>query len=249
MIRLGIDRNIMNVDADIRPAHSVEHCAPIHLRWIDPDGIKMQRGSTVLRPVGQHDGQRSELFIIAVRKLVTARDVVIQPRQLAQSERRMKLRHSIIHPEVDLLIEPYTIGLAGHRGWIPGESMAAQSCHAAGEVGTIGQRHSALGGRNDLYWMETEDGDVTISAVADRFPPIFCPNGVRSVLDDSETITLRHSVNSQHVARLARKVYRRQHLGETAIALGFSQLALECKGTEVVGSRIDVNEVDPRTAV
>ncbi|MNG34252.1 hypothetical protein D3C84_1206950 [compost metagenome] len=68
--------------------------------------------------------------------------------------------------------------------------MTAQQVHTLGQSSVIGQCHATFSGGNDFYRMEAEDSDVAIAAVTNRLALVFTTNGVGSIFDDLEAVTL-----------------------------------------------------------
>ncbi len=117
---------------------------------------------------GQDDGQVRQCHIVSAGDLTADPDELLKAPQLTQSERSLEVGHAVVESEVDLLVVPdFVRGSGSHPVGHAGHPVGAVTDHAFGQVGIIGGRHAPLGGGDDLHRMETEDGDVAVSARSD----------------------------------------------------------------------------------
>src|SRR6516165_7991655 len=69
---------------------------------------------------------------------------------------------------------------------IANDPVGAQRRHPLSQFRVVGERHPALSGSNDLYWVKTEYGHVGPAATANRLAVARCPDCVGCVLEDLE---------------------------------------------------------------
>ncbi|MNR27978.1 hypothetical protein D3C85_1452770 [compost metagenome] len=117
-------------------------------------------------------------------------NVLLQARYLAYAQCTLKVSHAIVVAKINLLVIPRAFHFLGHQRGIAGNAMTAQQVHTLGQSSVIGQCHATFSGGNDFYRMEAEDSDVAIAAVTNRLALVFTTNGVGSIFDDLEAVTL-----------------------------------------------------------
>ncbi len=127
--------------------------------------------------------------------------------------------------------------------------MAASQAHALGQRVVVGHGQAALGGGDDLDGVEAEDGDVGVAAVADGLALVAAADGVRGVLDDAEAVALGEAGDALHVAALPCEMDRHDDLGKPPRGFSLGQLGRQGGDAEVVGPRIDIDEIDVGAAV
>ena len=88
-----------------------------------------------------------------------------------------------------------------------------------------------------------------MAAIADGLAHVTPANGMGGILDDAKAIAPGQGGDGRQVAGLASEVYRDHHLGQPALALCLFQLDGQGRGVEVVGVRVDVDEVHPGAAI
>src|SRR5690606_2933129 len=91
--------------------------------------------------------------------------------------------------------------------------------------------------------METKYGDIAVAAVTNELTLVSATNSVRGIFDNLKVIALGQIMDGLHFARLATQMYCNDYLGQLVLALGLLQLARQCLGAEIVGTRIDIDEI------
>src|SRR5262249_51466178 len=101
-------------------------------------------------------------------------DELVQPLQLGNAERSLKVRHSVVEPD-DIM------KIASARR----HPVIAKKAQLPVEIGVVGDDHSALAGRDDLVAVETEYR--RLPEASNLLSPIFGAVGLRGILDDPQT--------------------------------------------------------------
>ena len=209
----------MEVHSNARGAQPVEHLTmrSADLIQLQTDDIQVQTGVAVRMLPRRRHRQFCQQRVISRRNFVAPRHKCLQPLHLAQAERGMQIGHAIVETQIKLLIVPRTVRFVGHLGSVACDAVISQQLHTPGELRIVGERHSPLGGRDDLDRVKAEHGDVAITAVADWFAAIPAADAMRGVLDDLEAITVAQCVNRHHLARLPAQMDRNHNLRQAAL--------------------------------
>ena len=80
----------------------------------DLDGVEVQRRLMRRIAIGQAQGQGGEAPVIARGQALAARDIVVEPLQLALAQGGLDVGHAIVEAQLDLLVIPGALGCLPH---------------------------------------------------------------------------------------------------------------------------------------
>ena len=109
--------------------------------------------------------------------------------ELRHAERRLQVGQSKV--EAQLAVPEASLGLEGK---------IAQAAGARGERVVVGQQHAALAGRQQFVGVEAERARVAEAATAPTL--VRCAVGLGGVLDDCQSVPLRHVEQGIHIHRV-----------------------------------------------
>src|SRR6185437_6287429 len=132
-VRLPVNRNIVDVDADVSGAHRVEEFAACQRRVFgETHDIEMPRRYACRRNFGQQQRQADERAVVAARDVVAPGDPVAEMPELRQAECRLHLGHAVVEAERLLLVIPSALAGVAQTRRIAGDAVAAKIGHACG---------------------------------------------------------------------------------------------------------------------
>jgi len=251
VIRLGMHRDVVQVDHDVFGTQGFEHLAVAGLDAVELQANDIQMVGTVTVRVLPRKGERqvAQEFVVAPGNLVAALDVSVQSRHLAGPQYSLDVGHSVIEAQRHLLVIPRPVHGMRHQIRITGDAVAAQKAQTGGQRVVVRHGHATFARGDDFDGVETKNGDVTEAAVANGLALVLAPNGVGGVFDDLEAVLLAQRMNGGHVAGLACQVHRHHHFGQLVGFLGLNELGLQLLGAKVVRARVGVNKVNLCAAV
>src|ERR1700722_8712325 len=118
--RLGVHRNIVNLDADAGSAQAFESRAARDARGllVPANHVKVPSGGAVRVRPGQRQPAVGQLAAVAFGERRTPPHIVVDARHLAATERRLNVGHAVIPPELERLVRPRSIRLAVHAAGV-----------------------------------------------------------------------------------------------------------------------------------
>src|SRR5574340_899037 len=174
---------------------------------------------------------------------------LLNARQLADSERSLKIGHAIVEPQHNLFIIPGPRRYLFHFRSVAGDAMSPQKRQFSGELRRTCGQATTFTCRNDLHWVKTEHGDVAVPTISHNPIGILSPDRMRGIFDDPKPVTLREVRHRGHITRLPSKMDRDNNFRQAPSSFRLLQFPRQRLHTHIASRYIDVHEADCGTAI
>src|SRR5690606_30085385 len=167
--------------------------------------------------------------------------------QLRTAQGGRDIGHSIVEPEIHLLVVP-TAGTILEHSRISSNAVRPQQTPPLRYCFDVRGDETAFAGRDDLHSVETKYTYVCVGGAYGLTAISSADCGTR-ILDDFELKSIRQRTNLVQIAGQASKVNWNHDVGQGARALCRQELPFKREHRHVSGRSVDIDEIDCGTAI